>query len=273
MKIGIRAHDMGKMDVKSLFERAQSLGFDGIQLVVNKALNPEPQLTETAFLELASHIKGDVLLLGSYFNPIHSDPKKVNIGIDRFTKQLELAHVLNTEYVASETGSYNDDEWTYHPQNHSKSAYQEVLNIFKILVEKAEQVNKTVLVEAAYGHVIFSPHTLKKFVQDLNNPHVKVIIDLYNLLNLRNHRQHEQILKEALHLLQEDIAVFHLKNYQLRSGKLIQVGLNKGLIDYEKILPLMLASNPNAYYIFEGITGDDIAESLAYIKKIKEEIR
>lgn len=182
---------MGKMDVKSLFERAQSLGFDGIQLVVNKALNPEPQLTETAFLELASHIKGDVLLLGSYFNPIHSDPKKVNIGIDRFTKQLELAHVLNTEYVASETGSYNDDEWTYHPQNHSKSAYQEVLNIFKILVEKAEQVNKTVLVEAAYGHVIFSPNTLKKFVQDLNNPHVKVIIDLCNLLNLRNHRQHE----------------------------------------------------------------------------------
>lgn len=67
--------------------------------------------------------------------------------------------------------------------------------------------------------------------------------------------------------------VFHLKNYQLNSGKLIQVGLNKGLIDYEKILPLMLASNPNAYYIFEGITGDDIAESLAYIKKIKEEIR
>lgn len=273
MKIGIRAHDMGKMDAKSLFQRAQSYGFDGIQLVVNKALIVEPSLTEDAFLELSKAKVGEVLLLGSYFNPIHSNQQKVAQGIERFTKQLELAHLLNTQFVASETGSYNDDQWTYHEQNHSKAAYQEVLTVFKILVDKAERVNKTVLVEAAYGHVVFSPYALKRFVKDLNSQHVKVIIDLYNLLNLRNHRDHIAILEDALYQLKDDIAVFHLKNYIVKDSKLIQVGLNKGLIDYNKILPMMLKNNPDAYYIFEGITGEDISESLAYIKKIMEEIK
>jgi sugar phosphate isomerase/epimerase len=272
MKIGIRAHDMGKMDAKSLFQRAQSFGFDGIQLVINKALIEEPELTEAAFKTLSTHQQGvEVLLLGSYFNPIHSNHEKVQQGVDRFLKQLELAHTLNTAFVASETGSYNDDQWTYHEQNHTKTAYDQVLSVFKPLVKKAESVGKTVLVEAAYGHVIFSPYSLKRFVMDLDSPNVKVIIDLFNLLNLRNHRNHESILKEALHLLKEDIAVFHLKNYQLQEGKLVQVGLNKGLFDYKKLLPMMLSSNPDAYYIFEGITGDDIIESMAYIKQIKEE--
>ncbi len=271
MKIGIRAHDMGKMDAKSLFQRAQSYGFDGIQLVVNKALIPEPPLTVEAFESIATQQQGvAVLLLGSYFNPIHSNQNKVNEGVFRFQKQLELAHILNTPYVASETGSYNDDQWTYHEQNHTKMAYEHVLSVFKPLVETAEKVGKTVLVEAAYGHVIFSPHALKRFIHDLNSTHVKVIIDLYNLLNTRNHRQHTQILQEALHLLKDDIAVFHLKNYQLKEGKLVQVGLNKGLFDYEQLLPMMLKSNPDAYFIFEGITGEDIAESMAFIQKIKE---
>lgn len=272
MKIGIRAHDMGKMDAKSLFQCAQSFGFDGIQLVVNKALDKEPELTEAAFKTVSTHQHGiEVLLLGSYFNPIHSNQAKVQQGIERFNQQLKLAHILNTNYVASETGSYNDDQWTYHEQNHTKMAYEQVLSVFKPLVNTAESVGKTVLVEAAYAHVIFSPYSLKRFVLDLNSTHVKVIIDLYNLLNVRNHRQHEAILREALHLLKEDIAVFHLKNYQLKEGKLVQVGLNKGLFDYRKLLPMMLESNPDAYYIFEGITGEDIAESLAFIKQIQEE--
>lgn len=271
MKIGIRAHDMGKMDAKSLFQSAQSFGFDGVQLVVNKALIPEPPLTEEAFKTIATH-QGPVavLLLGSYFNPIHSNQDKVQAGVVRFQKQLELAHILHTEYVASETGSYNDDQWTYHEQNHTKTAYEQALSVFKPIVETAERVDKTVLIEAAYGHVIFSPHALKRFVHDLNSKHVKVIIDLFNLLNTRNHRQHEQILQEALHLLKDEITVFHLKNYQLKEGKLVQVGLNKGLFDYERLLPMMLQSNPDAYYIFEGITGEDIAESFAFIQKIKE---
>lgn len=272
MKLGIRAHDMGKMDAKSLFECAKSYGFDGIQLVVNKALIPEPELTEKAFNDIAkTQNVVSVLLLGSYFNPVHSDINKRQIGINRFKKQLALAHVLNTEYVATETGSYYDDQWIYHEQNHTKQAYHEVMSIFKDLAIVAEKHNKTVLIEAAYVHVIFSPHSLKRLVTDLNSDHVKVIIDLFNLLNIKNHRSHEAILRQALDLLKEDIAVFHLKNYVVQEGKLVQVGLNKGLLDYRKLLPMMIENNPDAYYIFEGITGEDIKESVVYIKSILED--
>ncbi|MBM7453254.1 sugar phosphate isomerase/epimerase [Acholeplasma morum] len=271
IKIGIRAHDMGKMDAKSLFEEANNFGFDGIQLVVNKALVPEPQLTKEAFEELNAVKNTNVFLLGSYFNPIHSDLQKIETGMNRFFKQLELASILNTEYVATETGSYNDDQWTYHVNNHTEEAYQKVLSKMRILVKKAEEVNRTVLIEAAFGHVIYKASVLKRLVLDLNSKHVGVIVDLYNLLNLENYTEHESILEDALITLKPYIKVFHLKNYIYQDNKLVQTGLHRGEMNYQRLLPLMVKSNPNAYYIFEGITGEDIKDSLCYIKKILEE--
>ena len=271
IKLGIRAHDMGKMDAKSLFDQAKAYGFDGIQLVVNKALSENIPL-DTANFEALKAVKSvDVMLLGSYFNPIHSQKSKVLEGIERFKKQLALAHILDCEFVASETGSFNDDQWTYHTNNHTESAYQNVLKIFKDLVNEAEKVDRTVLIEAAYGHVIFAPSVLRRLIQDLNSPNVGVIVDLYNLLNHRNHSKHDLILQEALVLLRPFIKVFHLKNYVESDGKLIQTGLDKGLMDYKALLPMMINSNPEAYYIFEGITGEDIKTSLDYIKNIIKE--
>lgn len=271
IKLGIRAHDIGKMDASSLFNEAKKLGFNGIQLVINKAIDGHVNLDEQSFNEIKRAQVLDVMLLGSYFNPIHSDKEKLNDGINRFIKQLELAKILNTDYVATETGSYYDDKWIYHPNNHTKMAYNQVLSVMKPLVMKAEEVGKTVLVEAAYNHVIFSCATLKQFVVDLNSDHVKVIVDLYNLLNIRNHKKHESILKEALLTLKPFIKVFHLKNYYESEGKLIQTGLDKGIMDYKKLLPMMIESNPDAFFIFEGITGEDIKSSLKYIRNIIEE--
>ncbi|MDY0209968.1 MAG: sugar phosphate isomerase/epimerase family protein [Acholeplasma sp.] len=271
IKIGIRAHDMGKMEAKDLFSSAKKYGFDGIQLVVNKALVTEPPLTKEAFNALAEVKTTEVFLLGSYFNPIHSDETKVSQGMDRFMKQLELASILNTEYVASETGSYNDDKWTYHVNNHTEEAYQKVFDKFRKLVNKAEMVNKTVLIEAAFGHVIYKPTVLKRLILDLNSKHVGVIVDLYNLLNLENHLEHERILADSLITLKPYIKVFHLKNYQCIEDKLVQTGLDQGVMNYEKILPMMIESNPDAHFIFEGITKENIQSSLDYIKKILEE--
>lgn len=271
IKLGIRAHDMGKMDAKALFDQAKAYGFDGIQLVTNKALMEDIPLTGDSFESLKAVKSVDVMLLGSYFNPIHSNKRKVEDGINRFKTQLRLAHILNCDYVASETGSYNDDQWTYHINNHTESAYQSVLKIFIDLVKEAESVNKTVLIEAAYGHVIFAPSVLRRLIQDINSPNVGVIVDLYNLLNMRNHTQHDLILQEALVLLRPYIKVFHLKNYIEVDQKLVQTGLKEGIMDYNVLLPMMMNSNPDAYFIFEGITGDYIESSLKHIKHIIKE--
>lgn len=270
IKIGVRGHDMGKNTPEGLYNDLVSYGFDGIQLVLNKALIDNPQLEENTLKKVAEGFKSDkkIMLLGSYFNPIHSDKQKVAEGLERFSTQLKYAHLFDCEFVASETGSFNDDQWTYHPNNHKKETIDYVTSVFKSLVTIAEQYNKTVLIEAAYGHVAYSPSVLNDMIRNINSSNVGAIIDVYNLLNISNYHQHVDLLKEALLLMKDKIKVFHLKDFIVENDKLVQVGLGKGLMKYHEILPLMVKSNPDAYYVFEGVKKEDLQSSLAFIRSI-----
>lgn len=261
---------MGKNTPDGLYQDLVFYGFDGIQLVLNKALILNPELNEQSLKEVAKAFKKDkkVMLLGSYFNPIHSNKAKVVEGIERFKKQLEYAHLFDCEFVASETGSFNDDQWTYHPDNHLEETINMVTTVFTDLVRTAEKHNKTVLIEAAYGHVAYSPSVLNQMIRAINSDHVGAIIDVYNLLNMENYQNHVELLKESLILLKDKIKVFHLKDFIVENDKLVQVGLGQGMMNYQMMLPLMVESNPDAYYVFEGVKKEDLQSSLAFIRSI-----
>ena len=84
MKIGVRVHDFGKSDAKTLAKKAREVGFDGVQLVLNKAIEGESGLAGTLSKEKAIGFYNDfkaegldIFMLGAYFNPVHSDKNKV----------------------------------------------------------------------------------------------------------------------------------------------------------------------------------------------------
>jgi hypothetical protein len=58
----------------------------------------------------------------------------------------------------------------------------------------------------------------------------------------------------------------------MEDNKLRQVGLGQGLMNYPEIIKTISKKVPHAYLIFEGVIGDDIIESLAYIKKLQKEV-
>lgn len=272
MKIGIRAHDIKKTNSVELIEQLHEHNLNYIQLVLRKALNFEGSLSEAKAKEIFTPFKDngiEVAMLGSYFNPIHSNLEKVNHSILTFKEHLKYASSFGTKFVGTETGSYNDDKWTYNPKNHTEEAYQKVRTIVKDLVLYAQQVNSIVVIEGAYNHVIHHPTLLKRLVDEINSPHLKVTIDIYNYLNIQNHQQHREIFDTCLNLLKDDIVIFHLKDYIVKDGKLFQVGLGQGLIDYQYIIPKINKHTKDAYLIMEGITGEDINSSINYIKKMR----
>ena len=124
MKIGVRVHDFGKSDAKTLAKKAKAVGFDGVQLVLNKAIEGESGLAGTLSKEKAEAFYKDfaeqgieIAMLGAYFNPVHSDKEKVKSLVAKFKEHLKYEHDFNATYVGSETGSFNDDKWTYNPLN------------------------------------------------------------------------------------------------------------------------------------------------------------
>lgn len=274
MKIGVRVHDFGKSTPEHLAAQAKEMGFNCVQLVLNKALEGETGEAGTLSAEKAEKIKNaflnegiEIAMLGAYFNPVHSNEEKTKNAILKFKEHLKFAKSFNTSLVGTETGSYNDDKWTWNEKNLTEEAFQRVLETVKDLCKTAEEYGSYVAVEGAYGHCMTTPSRLKRLYDEVNSPNMKIIVDIFNYLSIDNHREHCEIFDQALDKFKDKIVLFHLKDYVVEDDKLKQVGLGQGILNLPYILSKINELYPNAYCIFEGVKPEDMASSLEFVKK------
>ena len=273
MKIGVRVHDFGKSNAETLAKQAKAVGFDGVQFVINKAIEGESGKAGTlndekvkAFAD-AFHNEGlDIVMLGAYFNPVHSNKQLVSDNIAKFKEHLAYEKKFGARFVGTETGSFNDDKWTYNPLNRTEEAYQEVLRIFKDLAKTAEDNNANMAIEGAFGHCMFEPKALYRLVSEINSNNVYYIVDIYNYLAISNYENYKEILEECFKLFKGRIVIFHLKDFVIEDGALKQCAIGKGLLDYDYLLKRMNEEAPDAYLIFEGSKPEDMEFSYNFVK-------
>ena len=280
MKLCIRAHDIGVKGTANIVSRLNELKIDGIQLVCYKCLDDVPYLpgaiTEEKAAQIGEQLKAAnvmVPLIGAYFNPVHSDKEKVKRCKQIFAEYLKYGHLLGCNTVGSETGSFNDDKWTYHPQNRTEQALQTVISTFSELCDIAADNNAVVAMEGAAGHVCFDVETLARAQKIMNRKNTRVIFDLYNFLDEHNQAEYLSILDKGLDTFGDEILLFHMKDCVFKNGeKPQQVSFGKGEMDIKTILNKIKAHDKNAVLTLEGTTGDDICHAVTTIKEIWESV-
>ena len=278
MQIAFRTHDLGVKGLCEATKKARSCGISAVQLVVYKFMD-EIKYVPNALNEANSAVIGNTLkeagisvpLIGAYFNPVHSDKQKVANSIAVFKDYLKYCHNLGCNIVGSETGSFNDDKWTYNPLNRTEEALQTVIATFKELAAYAKTCGAFVGMEGAAGHVCWNVATLKRAIDEIAADNIKVIFDIYNYLDASNYQNYLEILDEGLKTF-KNIVVFHIKDCVFEDGKLKQVAPGKGMFDFDKILSKIKAYDKNAYLVLEGTTGDDIIPCIKFIEKKWSEI-
>ena len=250
---------------------------DGVQLVAYKVLDdvaytPEG-MTEAKAKEIDAAIKKarkSIVLIGAYFNPVHSNKEKVATCKETFKSYLKYARTLGCDMVGSETGSFNDDKWTYNPLNRTDEALETVVETFRELADYAKECDVNIAMEGAFGHVCYDVDRLKLAIDKINRPNVKVIFDLYNYLDISNVDMCYDILQHGLRIFGRQIEIFHLKDFVIVDGKLKQCAVGKGELDFDKVLKAIQKSNPNAQLVFEGTVGDEIESAVQFIKSKME---
>lgn len=275
MKILIRPHDIGKGSADWLGKTAAEWGFDGVQLAIAKAVEGQTGNPGTLTDEVVSTIREgfnshnvEIPLLGAYFNPVHSDAGKVRLGAEKFADHLRRAKKFGASFVATETGSYNDDKWTYNPKNQTEEAFQEVKRIFAPMPKIAKESGVCMALEGAWGHCMFSPETLKRLADEIDpeQKNFRFIVDIYNYLYIGNHEQRAEIFDRALTLFKGKICGFHLKDYVVRDGQLEFAPLGQGIMGWKEFLPRIMKECPDALLIFEGVK--DVPSSLRFVRSI-----
>ena len=147
MQIAFRTHDLGVKGLDGAIEKAKTCGISAVQLVAYKFMD-EIKYAPGALTEENSAQIGDALkaaniavpLIGAYFNPVHSDKEKVARCKAVFKDYIKYSKNLGCNIVGSETGSFNDDKWTYNPLNRTEEALQTVAETFKELAAYANEL-------------------------------------------------------------------------------------------------------------------------------------
>lgn len=279
MQLCIRAHDLGVKGTEAILRRLEELSIDGVQMVCYKAYGDIAYAPGAITAERAAEIgaafreKSRIIpLVGAYFNPVHSNKEKRQRGFDVFADYLMVCSAMGCKYVGSETGSYSDDPWVYHPQNRTEEAVQAVADTFSRLCDVAAAKGSMVALEGAAGHVCHDPDTLEKARKLIGKP-TKVIFDLFNYLDGANQYDYLAILDRGLELFKGEILLFHMKDCRFVPGGLPkQVPLGTGELDMTEILRRIKAYDENAVLTLEGTAGDDIPHAVKTIKEIWEGI-
>lgn len=279
MKLCIRAHDLGVKGSEQILQQLDALGLDGVQMVCYKAYEDIPYLPGGITQEKAAAIgqsfseKGAIIpLVGAYFNPVHSNQEKTNLCFNIFSDYLRHCSAMGCHTVGSETGSFNDDKWTYHPRNRTEEALQTVVSTFSRLCEIASTHGSTVAMEGAAGHVCWNVDTLAR-ARRMIGEKTKVIFDLYNFLDETNQHRYLDILDQGLDTFGSEILLFHMKDCLFVNGsRPQQVPLGTGNLDMRQILKRIKAHDPHAILTLEGTTGTHIAHAVTTIKQTWESI-
>ncbi|MCH5204186.1 MAG: sugar phosphate isomerase/epimerase [Oscillospiraceae bacterium] len=275
MKMFIRAHDLGVKGEENIAAKLDELGLCGVQLVAYKCLDGVAYAPGAMTKERAGELRKvfeehnkSVPLIGAYFNPVHPNEEKIQNGVAVFKDYLKLSHDLGCDTVGSETGSFNGDKWTYHPQNRTEEAVQRVISTFSELADYAKDCGSYIGMEGAFGHVCWNVKTLDRAVKAIGRSNIRIIFDLYNYLDRSNVNEMYDILREGLETFGDRIVVFHIKDCVIaEDGTLKQVGVGKGIFDYSRIIPEIRKVCPDANLVFEGTTGDDIPAAVSYLKQ------
>ena len=279
MKLCIRAHDLGVKGTEEILNRLEELEIDGVQMVCYKAYDDVSYAPGSITEEKAAAIgaafadKGAVIpLVGAYFNPVHSNREKAARCEAIFAEYLKVCRSMGCVYVGSETGSFNDEPWIYHPKNRTEEGLQMVVETFSRLCDVAEANGSMVAVEGAAGHVCYDVDTLARARKLIGKP-TKVIFDLYNYLDESNQMDYLNILDKGLDVFKGEILLFHMKDCLLVSGGAPkQVPLGTGDLDMEAILRRIKNYDENAVLTLEGTTAADIPHAVKTIREIWERV-
>ncbi len=280
MKLCIRAHDLGVKGTEPILDQLNQLGIDGVQMVCYKACDDIPYVPggitrqkAQAIGEAFSQAGKCIPLVGAYFNPVHSDRDKAKRCYDVFCEYLQYGKYMGCNVVGSETGSFNDDKWTYHPRNRTEEALQQVIATFSAACDVAQDYGSWVAMEGAAGHVAYDVDALDRAQRIMGRSNTRVIFDLYNYLDESNQGDYKTILEKGLDTFGDRILLFHMKDCIFENGqKPRQVPFGTGQMDKEAIIRRIKAHDPNAVLVLEGTMTADIPLAVKTIQEIWERV-
>lgn len=263
MQLGIRLHDTTKRPFEERIREVHDLGFSCGHLALAKVIDEFPTTDEAMTPGLAMYIKNvfarnnvDIAVLGCYLNLANPSQEQLNKTVHRYMAHIRFASLLGCGVVGTETGAPNET-YSFTPECHTEEALQLFINNLRPIVKYAEQMGVIFAIEPVYRHIVSNPKRARRVLDEIGSPNLQIIFDPVNLLDICNYQDRQAIIDEAIDVLGPDIAVVHLKDFQIRDGKKYDVGCGLGEMDYTSVLKFIKERKPFIHATLENTTPEN----------------
>ncbi|MCL2480010.1 MAG: sugar phosphate isomerase/epimerase, partial [Treponema sp.] len=184
---GIISREVPANSAAELFRKTKEFGFGCMQFSFGSffdeetpAIIPDRLVSEIAREAAANGIK--IAAVSGIFNMAHPDPAVRKDGISRFRLIAASCKALGAGLASVCTGTRNEDDmWTWHPDNETGEAWQDMSSTMEQLLPIAEEYGIKLGIETEASNVVNTPEKARKLLDQFKSPRLKIIMDAANL--------------------------------------------------------------------------------------------
>jgi len=197
--------------------------------------------------------------LGVYTNLIHPDEAERQANLDYFEAMMQVGAHMGVRAFITEAGHHHPEGPAPRlPHHFQEEVWGMMVATGKQLAKIAERYDATVLVEPYFGSFFASAKRTRVFLEDVDSPRIRALLDPANLLELND-------LEEMFDQLEPYIDCLHAKDRKLHVARGVPAG--QGDLDYRKFVTLAATRTPNAPLILEYVGSKDYEQALAHLRK------
>ncbi len=278
MQLGIRVHDGEKLPLEKLLPIISDRGFACGHIALSKSISEYSTAVSALTPGLAMYIRDlfaknslDIAVLGCYLNLANPDKVRLAEIIEKYKAHIRFATHLGCGVVGTETGAPNT-EYKYEPACHSDEALEIFIDNLRPIVEYAEKMGVIFAIEPVWKHIVYSPERARTVLDRINSPNLQIIFDPVNLLCYDNYKECDNIFRRAIELLGKDIAVVHIKDFEVRDNELVSVAAGAGEMDYTRIMKFIKKEKPFIHVTLENTVPVNAEECRKFIQSVWDRV-
>ena len=198
--------------------------------------------------------------IGVYTNLIHPDDAELAANLAYFEAMMEIGGHMGVNTFINEAGHYHDSKAPAPsvPIEFQDAVWPRMVGVGRRLAELAAKHDAKVLLEPFYRGFLASAKRLRLFVEEINSPRVRVLLDPANLIEVND-------VDEMFQQLAPWIDCIHAKDRKLHTD--VGVAAGKGDLDYRRLVTLAAERTPAAPFILEYVGPDDYLAARSHLVK------
>ncbi len=270
MKIGVRAHDYGKMEIERMAETLHREGYEAAQLALPKVFAgidsyDDITLRHLERIRLAfEKWNVEIPVFGCYMDLGNPDDGIRSAAVSTLKKCLAYSKEVGANVVGTETA------YPHLSGEEKAKWYPYMTDSIKRVVDEAARLDVRLAVEPVYWHPLENLEAVIDVMEQVGDKeHLRMIFDPSNLLQFPDTTDQDAYWNEWLSGAGDYIEAMHIKDFYFdENGQYRTTPLGKGVIRYEAISAWLHENRPDMYLLREEMNPEIAKADIAFMKNL-----